>query len=211
MSSQVPQAILEPSITMPTRIDPAPWPVVPKAGRVKIEVMVDSFPGGDFDMVEADRAYNQYFIAGCGLITLVGVIALAGLLIFLFVRDWQAAQYPGSIPISNHSNYQGLPFEYRWDNSYRTSGNFTDVYNWYSITFDLGAEARAISECILLEGMNARWLFNRRISVFLCDTHSGQMIYVTRSTSLTGRSAVLNGVENLRRSLSFAKPHLGGQ
>ena len=178
---------------------------------VKIEVMAESFPSGGFDMVEEDRAFNQYFVAGCGLITLIGVFALAGFLVLLFVRDRQGAQYPGSIPLSNHSNYKGLPFEYRWDNSYRTSENFTDVYNWYSVTFDLGAEARANGECILLEGTNARLVFSRHISVFLCSTHFGQMIYVTRSTSLTGRSAVLTGVEDLRRSLFFARPRPGGQ
>ncbi|HCB48799.1 MAG TPA: hypothetical protein DEP47_04580, partial [Chloroflexi bacterium] len=68
-------------------------------------------------MVEENRALNQYFVAGCGLITLFGVIALAGFLILLFIRDQQAAQYPGSVALSNHSNYRGLPFEYRWDNS----------------------------------------------------------------------------------------------
>lgn len=168
--------------------------------------MAESFPSGGFDMVEENRALNQYFVAGCGLITLFGVIALAGFLILLFIRDQQAAQYPGSVALSNHSNYRGLPFEYRWDNSYRTSGNFTDIYNWYSITFDLGAEARANGECILLEGTNARLVFSRHISVFLCNTHFGQMIYVTRSTSLAGRSAVLTGVEDLRRSLLSARP-----
>jgi hypothetical protein len=182
-----------------------------KPGAVKIEVMAKGFPGGDFGMVEEDRAYNQYFVMGCGLITLVGVIALAGFFVLLFMRDRQSARYPGSIPISNHSNYKGLPFEYRWDNSYRTTANFTDVYNWYSITFDLGAEARANGECILLEGTNARLVFSRHISVFLCNTDFGQMIYVTRHTTLAGRSAVFTGVEDLRRSLLSVRPRPGGQ
>lgn len=173
--------------------------------------MAESFPSGGFNMVEGDRAFNQYFVAGCGLITLVGLIALAGFLILLFMRDRQSARYPGSIPLSSHSNYKGLPFEYRWDNSYRTTSNFTDVYNWYSITFDLGAEARANGECILLEGTNARLVFSRHISVFLCDTDFGQMIYVTRHTTLAGRSAVFTGVEGLRRSLLSARPRLEGQ
>ena len=181
---------------MPTRIVSAPWPVVPKPGMVKIEVM-----SGDFDMVEELRAHNQAFLAGCGLITLIAFIVPAGLLIFLFERDMQSARYPGSLPLSNHSNYKGLPFEYRWDNSYRTSDNFTDVYKWYSITFELGAEARANGECILLEGTNARLGVSRHISVFLCRTHFGQMIYVTRSTSLDGRSALLTGAEDFRRSV----------
>ncbi len=198
---------------MPARIVPAPWPVVPtswlvvpKPGMVKIEVI-----SGDLDMVEELRAHNQSLLAGCGLITLVGVIALAGFLIFLFVRDRESARYPGSVPLSNHSNYKGLPFEYRWDNSYRTSDNFTDVYNWYSVTFDLGAEARANGECILLEGSKSQFTFSRHFSVFLCSTRFGQMIYVTRSTSFNGRTAILTGVEDLRRSLFFARLHPADQ
>jgi len=137
-------------------------------------------------MDEKLRASNQSFLAGCGLIFLVGTVAVVGILILLFARDRQAAQYPGSVALSNHSNYKGLPFEYRWDNSYRTFDNFTDVYNWYSVNFELGAEARANGKCILLEGANAQLVFSRHMSVFLCNTHFGQMIYVTRSTSFTG-------------------------
>jgi hypothetical protein len=173
---------------------------------VKIEVI-----SGDLDMVEELRAHNQSLLAGCGLITLIGVIALAGFLTLLFVRDRESARYPGSVPISSHSNYKGLPFEYRWDNSYRTTDKFTDVYNWYSVTFDLGAESRANGACILLEGSNSQFTFSRHFSVFLCSTHFGQMIYVTRSTSFTGQSAILTVVEDLRRSFSFARPRPGGQ
>jgi hypothetical protein len=205
---------------MPTRIVPAlwlvvpilwlvvpiPWLVVPKPGMVKIEVI-----SGNLDIVEELRVHNQSLLAGCGLIILIGVFALAGFLILLFVRDRESARYPGSVPISSHSNYKGLPFEYRWDNSYRTSDNFTDVYNWYSVTFDLGAESRANGECILLEGSNSQFAFSRHYSVFLCSTLFGQMIYVTRSTSFTGRSAILTGVEDLRRSFSFVRPRPGGQ
>jgi hypothetical protein len=88
---------------------------------------------------------------------------------------------------------------------------FTDVYNWYSVTYELGAESRAIGGCILLEGSKSQFAFSRHFSVFLCNTHFGQMIYVTRSTSFTSRSAILTGVEDLRRSFSIARPRLGGQ
>ncbi len=196
---------------MPIRNSPIPWPVVLKPGTVRIDVMAGNFPSDDLDMDKKDRAYNQYFAAGCGLITAVSIIALAGFLILLFARDRQAARYPGSIPLSAHSNYKGLPYAFRWDNSYRTSENFKDVFNWYSVTFDLGAEARAMSKCTLLEGSNSQLLFSSHISVFLCSTDFGQMIYVTRSTFLTGRPKILSGVEDLRRSLFFARPRPGGQ
>ena len=40
-------------------------------------------------------------------------------------QDRQAARYPGALPISSHSNYSGLPNQFRWDNAYRTTDNFT--------------------------------------------------------------------------------------
>jgi hypothetical protein len=157
-------------------------------------------------MDEEIRAYNHSILLGCGLAALVGVVVLAGILVLLFAHDRQAAQYPGSVPLSKHSNYRGLPFEYRWDNSYRTSDNFTDVYNWYSVKYDLGAEARANGDCILLEGSHTQLAFSRHISVFLCNTRYGQMIYVTRSTSVAGRTALFTGIDDLRQSLSFVRP-----
>lgn len=166
---------------------------------------------GDLNMDKRDRAYNQYITAGCGLISFVSIIALTGFLVLTFARDRQAARYPGSIPLSNHSNYTGLPYEYRWDNSYRSSENFTDIYNWYSVTFDLGAEARAIGECTLLEGASDQLVFRRHISVSLCGTDFGQMIYVTRSTTLLSRATAFPGFEDLRQSLLSTKPRPGGR
>lgn len=160
-------------------------------------------------MVEEVRAYNHSLLMGCGVVALIITTAMVGILLLLFARDRQAAQYPGSVPISSHSNYKGLPFGYRWDNSYRTPDNFTDVYNWYSIRFDMGAEARAIGKCILLEASNGQLVFSRQISVFLCSTGFGQMIYVTRSTSFAGQSTIASGIEDLRQSLS--RPHPSSQ
>jgi hypothetical protein len=77
-----------------------------------------------------------------------------------------------------------LPTAFRWDDAYRTSDSFTDVYNWYSTTFDLGAETRAQDRCILLEGANVQYALRRTVSVFVCSTSSGQMVFVSRFTSL---------------------------
>ena len=85
--------------------------------------------------------------------------------------------------MASHSNYRGLPYQYRWDDTYLTTDNFTAVYNWYSVTFDLGAEARALEKCTLLEGTNEQLVVKRHVSVSLCNTPEGQMIFVTRSTS----------------------------
>ena len=74
--------------------------------------------------------------------------------------------------------------EYRWDDAYRTTDGFADVYNWYSITFDLGAEQRANGRCNYLEGTTQQIIGQRTVAVFLCNTDEGQLIYVSRTTSL---------------------------
>lgn len=112
------------------------------------------------------------------------MMVLAVSLILGFNREREAARYPGSRPVSSHNNYTGLPYHFRWDNTYRTTDPFVKVYNWYSVGFDLGAEARANGECILLEGNKHRLRFSRQMSVLLCDTPGERMIFVTRSTSL---------------------------
>ena len=153
-------------------------------------------------MDDKNRTYNQLVLGGCGVTVLVAVLVLVGSLFLFFDRDRKDTQYPGSIPISSHSNYRGLPFEYRWDDAYQTTDNFTTVYNWYSVKYDLGAEVGAVEKCIILDGTADQWVAQRHISVSLCNVPAGQYIYVTRFTTFSGRSLVLGSVRELQ-SLFF--------
>ncbi|MFQ5575508.1 MAG: hypothetical protein ACE5G8_00825 [Anaerolineae bacterium] len=135
-------------------------------------------------MREKNRVENQTWVWGCGLAALLIAAALGAVTGLALNQDHRAAQYPGAVLISSHSNYSSLPTHYRWDNAYQTTDSFTAVYNWYSTRFRLGAEARALGGCILLEGTNRRLTVERRMSVLLCDTPTDRKIYVTRSTSL---------------------------
>jgi hypothetical protein len=132
---------------------------------------------------KADR-WNAQIIIGCLLGLIVGVFFFAAVSVLIIRRDRDIAHYPGATIITNHSNYSGLPYQINWNNSYISSDNFTTIYNWYSVKFDLGAESRAIERCILLEGPMDLYLLRRHISVLLCNTPQGQMIYVNRSTEL---------------------------
>ena len=114
------------------------------------------------------------------MMVLLGGLALLGSSVN---RERKRAQYPGSVSLTGHSNYSALPSQFRWDNSYRTTDSFPTVYQWYSTTFDLGAEARALGDCILLDGTKSAFVVERYTSVVLCDTPSGRLIYVTRSTA----------------------------
>lgn len=140
-------------------------------------------------MTRMRKHEDQRLLLSCGVVALLGtsLLVLFGAL-FLAVetvdRERQVVRYPGSEPVSSHSNYSGLPFDLRWDNAYRTTDEFVKVYNWYSSGFDLGAEIHALDRCIHLEGAD-RWLaVKRHISVILCDTPTARMIFVTRSTTL---------------------------
>ncbi len=127
--------------------------------------------------------YNRKILAGCGLFVLLGLTAVIAFAVILLQTDREAARYPKSEPISNHENYSGLPFSYKWDNAYRSTDPFPAVYNWYSTGFDLGPEMRANGRCILMEGSRKQLGSTRHMSVMLCDTPEARMIYVSRSTS----------------------------
>ncbi len=133
---------------------------------------------------DSNASWNQNILLGCLAAVAVAGLLVAGTMVFAFNRDREVVHYPNAVPLASHSNYSGLPFEFRWDNSYLTTDNFTDVYNWYSTTFDLGAESRAIERCILLEGPAESLLIERYYSILLCNTPQGQHVYVTRSTRL---------------------------
>jgi hypothetical protein len=131
-------------------------------------------------MMADNQAYNQKLMFGCGALATLFLFGLALAALLAIKQERLATKYPGSIPIASHSNYSGLPSRFRWDDTYRTTDNFTDVYNWYSVTFELGAESRANGRCLLLEGVQDQILLQRSMTVFLCNTPGGQTIFVSR-------------------------------
>jgi hypothetical protein len=129
------------------------------------------------------KNYNRKILAGCSLLFLIATAAVISLTALLIVQDRNSARYPDAELITEHNNYSGLPFNYKWDNTYHTTDPFPAVYNWYSTGFDLGVEAKAIEGCIYLEGSQKKLATTRYMSVLLCDTPTGRLIYVSRSTS----------------------------
>jgi hypothetical protein len=127
---------------------------------------------------------NRNALFGCGLTAMLGFLLLAWALFSAVNRERQAVHYPGSVPLANHANYRGLPRQLRWDNAYLTTDPFNDVYSWYSIKFSLGAEVRAIGGCITLEGPIERLFLDQAISVVICGTPNGRMIFVSRFAAI---------------------------
>jgi hypothetical protein len=130
-----------------------------------------------------NEIHGYRYRLGCGLLGLFLLIGIMGFTLVAFTREREAARFPGAQIVSEHNNYRRFPFHYQWNNSYRTTASFTEVYNWYSLTFDMGAEARANGECITLETDEQRYQVRHAMSVFICGTTDGQLIYVTRGVS----------------------------
>ena len=84
---------------------------------------------------------------GLGMMILCGTAMLVA-----WNLDKEAARYPGSREIAEHTHY-ALPKLYRWDHTYATNAAINDVYQWYSITFDLGPESQANGGCSLVEDL----------------------------------------------------------
>lgn len=131
----------------------------------------------------ADKTYNQRLLAGLGLLFFTFILLILFGLVSLIKQDRRQVQYPGSIPISNHSNYKSLPRSYRWDDAFRTNDGFKSVYEWYSLKFSMGAESRANGSCILLEADDEFLRAERFISVVICGTPEGQLVFVSRTTT----------------------------
>lgn len=135
------------------------------------------------DIFAGDRATRQFTLAGCGIAILV-VVVLAGLTgVILFNRARHAGRYPGATPISTHYKLR-LPYSFRWDNSYHTADPFPVVFNWYSTKYGLGSENRALGSCSQLQADQPQLIGQGLMSVILCNTPTGRMIYVSRYTSL---------------------------
>ena len=132
-------------------------------------------------MPEHLRTYNYKWLAGCGTFMLLLGLAVAAAAVWALQQQRQRAHYPGALAVSGHANYRGLPARLRWDDAYRTPDLFVDVYRWYSLTFDLGAEARASGTCIELEGEETRLGVQQLVTVTICSTPRGQVVTVMRA------------------------------
>jgi hypothetical protein len=126
------------------------------------------------------------------LIGLVAWIAfaLAALALILLINDYQhSTDYPGALYVGDHTIYQFSSGPIiRRDASYRSSDPFNKVFNWYSSGFGLGPETFAQSGCALMARSFSDFeVVEREMSVMVCDTPNGRLIFVMRSLSLRWR------------------------
>jgi hypothetical protein len=120
-------------------------------------------------------------------LSVVAIVLLAGVLLTAGVVHYlNATDYPGATILSGDDMVKVWPFPiFRRTNSYLTTDPFPVVYRWYSNGFNLGAEMYALNTCIqMAKNFNDYYIFERHMSVMLCDTPRGRMIYVIRTLTL---------------------------
>ena len=128
---------------------------------------------------------NRHIMIGAGVLTGAILAVAAALGIVLASNQYQAADYPGSVLVADHTLSKVWPaLVFRRDTSYRSSDPLPAIYNWYSQRFRLGTERRAQSACITLERSNTWWLAQEYIGVTICDTATGRMMFVQRTFTL---------------------------
>ena len=123
-----------------------------------------------------------------GLLLLAGgalTLLLLGAVWFV-ARYQDSADYPGAARMAGQNIYKFSPnLTIRRDTAYRTADPFPTVYNFYSAGFALGPESYAQSNCIqMADAVTELRVFQRTMSVTVCDTRSGRLIFVMRSLSL---------------------------
>jgi hypothetical protein len=124
-----------------------------------------------------------------GVCAWVAVTALALALILFLAWYRRSADYPGALLLADQIVYRYSPaLSIRTDSAYRSSDEVPAIYNWYSNGFHLGTEAHAQGGCVLLAKSFADFvLVERHMSVTLCDTPRGRMIFVMRTVSFRRR------------------------
>ncbi|MEP7358243.1 MAG: hypothetical protein ABI847_13440 [Anaerolineales bacterium] len=121
-------------------------------------------------------------LLGAGLVTAVILLALGAFV----VRYRAAADYPGAELMAGQDTYAAWPNPtLKRDTSYLSNDPFPAVYNFYSAGFGLGPEAYAQSNCIqMARSFTDLLVIERHMSVMLCDTPRGRMIFVMRAVTL---------------------------
>jgi hypothetical protein len=99
-------------------------------------------------------------------------------------RSYLLAAFPGATLTESDTLVRYVPnFAVRRSSAYRTDAPFTEVYNWYSQRFSLGPEAHAQGGCILMaRSFTSFWVVREQITVTVCGTPNGQMMFVSRSS-----------------------------
>ncbi len=129
------------------------------------------------------RAAGLYAIVALAVAALLAGGLAAGALAWRALRE---ADYPGALLVSAKTGFKVWPtWQLRRSTSYQTTDSFSEVYVWYSTRFALGPEKYALGSCNqMLSTSELLWVFEVQMSVSVCDTPTGRMMWVDRALTL---------------------------
>lgn len=132
---------------------------------------------------ETHRTHKPLLLYGGIAAGFVLLVLLLGGGFLLLER--RTADYPDATILAEHINpsLRGYP-SLRQDVAFRTSDPFPEVYNWYSVGFDLGPETYAQGSCILIENSQNWFILRRHMSATICDTPGDRLIFIERTLAL---------------------------
>lgn len=138
-------------------------------------------------MDHRNRAYDRNIRFGCGFLAL---LAIAGVIISLALavnQTRRSTRYPGATFLSRQNIYSPPSYTVLWDDTYLSTDSMWQIYRWYSTHFNLRLDLASHTmreNCLLLYGSKKIFVVERRMSVTLCETPTGQTISVTRATAV---------------------------
>ena len=130
----------------------------------------------------------KLLFVGLGVVTFVCLALFGGMFAFVVLFDRQVANYPGSMQLSSHDVVKLSPhFYYRQETVFLTGDDFPSVQRWYSNGFGLGPEVQGQSNCNSMISTDTRSRITKVMTVTICDTANGRMIFVQRSVKMERR------------------------
>jgi hypothetical protein len=124
-------------------------------------------------------------LLGWALGSLLCMLMFGGYLGYVVWHGRHAASYPGSVELSSQEVVKVSPFVYyRNDRVYRTGDYFPEVQRWYANAFGLVPQTQGQSNCASISNSKTFFTLTRVMTVTICDSLSGRLIYTERSWRL---------------------------
>ena len=125
--------------------------------------------------------YNKRIYWGLATMAGLSLIALVILLGYGFYRVQESIVYPQATLLSSHrlSALPHLLFQQRL--SLRSQDETPQVYAWYARNFGIGAEQLATGQCSYMGGNQSFLFLERRLSLTICDSRNGRIIYIQQA------------------------------
>lgn len=128
------------------------------------------------------------FLLGCLLVFLVVVITVVVILVLFLNAEFHRGHYPGSraVPNQNYVTFNLQRQYLRVENAYQSRDALLDIYVWYEQEFGFTDFKRVYEpqgDCLELDRADSQIDVNWRVTVLICETRSGQAIFITRFVS----------------------------